>query len=44
MNVALPICEVTGDDVDDCDCLVAFPYDEDEEADQRLDVEREERD
>lgn len=40
----IPTCEVTGDDVDDCDCLVAFAYDEDDAADERLQVEMDEED
>lgn len=40
----IPICEVTGEDVDECDCLVAFPYGKQDAADERLQVEKDERD
>lgn len=40
----LPICDDTGEDVDDCHCLDVVTYDEVEEADARYHAEREERD
>jgi hypothetical protein len=33
MTKDTPACEVTGEDVDDCEC--AYPYDADEAADER---------
>jgi hypothetical protein len=40
---ATPICDLTGEDVDDCPCVEA-DYDEADEADARDHAEREERD
>jgi hypothetical protein len=40
----LPICEDTGEPVDECDHVAVYAYDEDDVADERLDLEREERD
>jgi len=39
----LPICEVTGEPVDECDHAAVYAYDEAEEADDRYQVERDER-
>ena len=41
---ALPTCDATGEDVDDCYCVDASDWDERDEADQRRECEREERD
>lgn len=43
-STTLPICEVTGEDVDDCDCLLALAYDEQDEDDLRRKCDQEERD
>lgn len=40
----LPICDDTGEDVDDCHCVDLLDYDERDESDQRFECEREERD
>jgi hypothetical protein len=32
----VPLCDVTGDPVDECDCYGWFTYDEQDEADMRL--------
>lgn len=42
-STTLPICDVTGEDVDDCHC-VEVAYDEADEADLRRKCEQEERD
>lgn len=38
-----PICDVTGEAVEDCDHVAVDAYDEVEAANERLDREREER-
>lgn len=37
----LPICDDTGDDVDDCHCVDVLDYDEDDEGDLRRKCEQE---
>jgi len=39
----LPICDETGEDVDDCHCIDVRDYDEQDEADERLQCELDER-